>query len=101
MSRTGVLAILAALLAFAPLLFGVGGGFTGTDDQAVAAVKAVAPTYTPWFKSVWQPASPEVESFLFALQAALGAGVVGYIFGFLHGRARRERAGSGAPDASG
>lgn len=101
MSRSGMLAVLAALVAFAPLLFGIGGEFTGTDDQAAAAVAALAPGYKPWFQSVWQPASPEVASFLFALQAAIGAGVVGYVFGFLHGRTKRDGAESGPRDVAG
>ena len=32
------------------------------------------PNYKPWFRSIWQPPGGEIESLLFALQAALGAG---------------------------
>ncbi|HAO33900.1 MAG TPA: energy-coupling factor ABC transporter substrate-binding protein, partial [Candidatus Competibacteraceae bacterium] len=34
---------------------------------------------------------PEIASGLFALQAALGAGVLGYYLGFKRGQARRRR----------
>lgn len=37
--------------------------------------------YEPWFESLWKPPSGEIESLLFASQAALGAGVIGYYIG--------------------
>ena len=37
--------------------------------------------YEPWFEPILEPASGEVESLLFALQAAIGAGVVGFVLG--------------------
>ncbi|MFQ9918367.1 MAG: energy-coupling factor ABC transporter substrate-binding protein [Flavonifractor plautii] len=39
------------------------------------------PDYEPWFEPILEPASGEVESLLFALQAAIGAGVVGFVLG--------------------
>ncbi|MBK7540745.1 MAG: energy-coupling factor ABC transporter substrate-binding protein [Candidatus Competibacteraceae bacterium] len=73
-----------------------GAEFAGSDSQAVAVVAALQPAYRPWFDSVWKP-PPELASGLFALQAALGAGVLGYYLGFKRGqaRARRERADAG------
>ena len=55
--------------------------FTGTDDQAKDAISEVAPGYRPWAHSLIKPPSREVESLLFALQAAIGAGFMGYYFG--------------------
>jgi cobalt/nickel transport protein len=55
--------------------------FTGADGQAKEMVAALEPNYKPWFEPVLQPPSGEVESFLFALQAALGAGFIGYYLG--------------------
>jgi cobalt/nickel transport protein len=55
--------------------------FTGSDDQARDAVSEVAPDYKPWAHSWLVPPSGEVESLLFALQAAIGAGFIGYYFG--------------------
>ena len=39
------------------------------------------PDFEPWFQPILEPASGEVESMLFALQAAIGAGVVGFVLG--------------------
>lgn len=73
-----VLAVL--VLAAVPVLF-VQGEFGGADSQAQDAITASHPDYEPWFSPIYEPPSQEVASGLFALQAALGAGVVGYYFG--------------------
>lgn len=58
-----------------------GGAFGGADDQIKTTIQQVDGNYKPWAKHVWQPPSSEVESFLFALQAAIGAGGIGYYIG--------------------
>ena len=55
--------------------------FAGSDDQAQQAIGRLAPDYQPWFKPLLEPASEEIASLLFALQAAIGAGVIGYWLG--------------------
>jgi len=55
--------------------------FTGSDDQASAAISSLDPAYKRWALPLFEPASGEIESLLFALQAALGAGVIGYWLG--------------------
>lgn len=80
-----VLAVVA-LFAVPLLLDGGSSDYTGTDSQAVTAVQQSDPGYEPWFSSLLPPLSPSVESGLFALQAALGGGVLGYVFGRLRGR---------------
>ena len=44
---------------------------------------------------MWTPPSKEIESLLFSLQAALGAGLLGYYVGLRRGRGegRKERRG--------
>ncbi len=49
--------------------------------MAETAITEINPDYEPWFSSLYEPASGEIESLLFAVQAALGAGVAGFILG--------------------
>lgn len=58
-----------------------GGAFGGADDQIQETVKEVNKDYKPWFNHVWEPPSGEIESLLFALQASIGAGFIGYYIG--------------------
>jgi cobalt/nickel transport protein len=82
------LLVLAVVALFAvPLLLDHGASeYTGTDNQATAVIQQQDPGYRPWFTSVLPPLSPSVESVLFALQAALGGGALGYVLGRLRGR---------------
>lgn len=64
--------------------------FKGSDNQAEGVIQAVAPDYKPWFHSILKPSSGEIESLLFALQAALGAGFIGYYVGYSRGRAKQS-----------
>ena len=71
--------------------------FQGSDDQAKDMITQIRPDYKPWFNSLWTPPSSEIESLLFALQAGIGAGVMGYYFGIKRGQALPRRStGSGA-----
>lgn len=75
-----------------PLPAGLEEPFTGSDGQAQGLITTIAPHYQPWFQPFWEPPSAEIESLLFALQAALGAGVICYYFGRKQGERRsRER----------
>lgn len=67
-------------------------GFAGTDSVVVDIMDEQGAK--PWFQPVFEPDSGELESGLFALQAAVGAGIVGFALGNLRGRkaARDERA---------
>ncbi|WP_295389164.1 energy-coupling factor ABC transporter substrate-binding protein [uncultured Thiodictyon sp.] len=102
MSRVN-LWLLAAVLAIAvlplvlPVPQGIAEPFTGADDQAAAAISASRPDYRPWFAPLWEPPSGEIESLLFALQAALGAGLLGYYLGQRRGQSQRRSAGAEAP----
>lgn len=55
--------------------------FGGSDAQGQRAIGELAPNYQPWFESLLTPPGKEIESLLFALQAALGAGIIGYWLG--------------------
>ncbi|MFG2430781.1 energy-coupling factor ABC transporter substrate-binding protein [Streptomyces sp. NPDC048590] len=91
----GLLLLLVAALAVLPLVLGSGDGekepFAGADAQAETAITEIDPDYEPWFSPLYEPPSGEIESALFALQAALGAGVLAYYFGVRRGRRQGER----------
>ena len=72
-----ILIVLVVLLAALPLWLLPNAEFGGADGQAEEVILELQPDYEPWF----EPASGEVESLLFALQAAIGAGVVGFVLG--------------------
>lgn len=55
----------------------------GADGNAADLIEASG--YEPWIEPFWEPPSGEIESLLFALQAAIGAVVIGYIFGYWRG----------------
>ncbi|MDD2262928.1 energy-coupling factor ABC transporter substrate-binding protein [Methanoculleus sp. UBA303] len=55
----------------------------GADGNAADLIEASG--YEPWAKPFWEPPSGEIESLLFALQAAIGAVIIGYIFGYWQG----------------
>lgn len=64
-----------------------GAGFSGADGQAgIVIAKLTDGMYEPIAKPFWEPPSSEIESLLFALQAALGALVIGYFFGYYRGK---------------
>ena len=86
-----LLALGVLMLVGVSLVVAGGSDFTGTDNQAVTAIQEQDPGYEPWFATVLPPLSPSVEAGLFALQAALGGGVLGYVLGRLRGRRAAER----------
>ncbi|MGB0561422.1 MAG: energy-coupling factor ABC transporter substrate-binding protein [Spirulinaceae cyanobacterium] len=77
-------------LAVLPLIF-VEGEYGGADGEAEAAIGAIQPEYEPWFGGVFKPQSGEIESLLFVSQAALGAGVLGYVVGLYKGRTEQRQ----------
>ena len=74
------------LLAVVPLVTVKDSEFGGADGQAEEAIAEVKPDYEPWFNPLIELPGGETESLLFALQAALGAGTIGYAIGLYRGR---------------
>ncbi len=66
--------------------------FGGADGKAEEIISSIAPDYKPWAESPMSPPGGETESLLFALQAAAGAGLVGYVLGYFKGKRAKERA---------
>lgn len=96
-----------ALLALAAVVFAVallmgtrsGGEFGGTDAAASEQIEESNKNYEPWFTPLWEQPGGEVESGLFALQAAIGAGILGFVLGTF--RERRKRSTETASNAAG
>lgn len=85
-----ILIIAVIILSIAPLYIAKGSEFGGADGEAETAITEIATDYEPWFEPLTEPASGEIESLLFALQAAAGAGVLAYGFGYLKGRSKSK-----------
>jgi cobalt/nickel transport protein len=86
----GLALAIAALPLLLPATRGLAEPFRGTDAQAQALITQAHPDYRPWLSPLWEPPSGEIESLLFALQAALGAGLLGYYLGLRRGQAQRR-----------
>ncbi len=67
-------------------------GFAGTDDIAAGKIAELSGTPSGEIHPIipqWVPPSAEVESTLFALQAALGGMIIGGVFGFWIGQKKK------------
>lgn len=78
---TVTLLLLVFCIIITPLIIQKGAEFGGADGQAEGIITEINPEYEPWFNSIIEPASGEIESLLFSSQAALGAGIIGYYIG--------------------
>ena len=76
-----ILIIAIILIGVIPLLL-VKSEFGGSDDKGEEVIKTIKPDYEPWAKNLIELPGDETESLLFALQAALGAGIIGYELGY-------------------
>lgn len=81
MKKNIVLLCIAAILIIIPFIVNANGAYEGADAQAEGIINEINSDYEPWVNSLWEPPSGEVESFLFAAQAAIGAGFIGYFVG--------------------
>lgn len=95
-----LIAVFAFSFALAPKAAEGEEGFVGTDSAATDVITDSHPDYEPWFSPIFEPGSGEIESGLFALQAAIGAGVVGYVAGTFRGRRKAEQVLGATPGAA-
>jgi cobalt/nickel transport protein len=89
LANVGLLSI-AVVLSLAPVLIFQGKEFKATDSKNQTAIEEVQPGYKPWFEPVIKPSGGEIETFLFATQAAIGSGVTCYVLGLYKGRSDRQ-----------
>ncbi|AET70006.1 cobalt transport protein [Desulfosporosinus orientis DSM 765] len=85
-TKNMIILVVVVVLAIVPLFIARGAEFGGADGQAEEAIMELNANYTPWFKALWEPPSGEIESLLFALQAAVGSGFVFYYIGYSKGK---------------
>ncbi len=95
MDSKALIALIIALIVIviAPFIIYSGYGedegyFGGADGSASEVIEGTG--YEPWFSSLWEPPSGEIESLLFAVQAAIGALIIGYFFGYWRGQSKKE-----------
>ena len=81
-----LLGLMFLILIIAPLAINQKAEYGGADGNAEAEIVASNPDYEPWFQSLWEPPSGEIESLLFAAQASIGTGFIAYFFGLMKGR---------------
>ncbi|MDO8872057.1 MAG: cobalt transport protein CbiN [Methanoregula sp.] len=70
-----------------------GAEFAGSDNVGSGLIAELSGTTVENFQPLiaqWEPPSGEIESCLFALQAAFGGILIGGVFGFWLGQARRR-----------
>ncbi len=63
--------------------------FGGTDAAVTEMLEETGAE--PWFEPIAPPAGGEIESGLFAMQAALGSGILFYCLGRLSGKRKAEQ----------
>lgn len=84
-----VLLSIVLVLVVMPLIIVPNAEYGGADGAAEDMISETG--YEPWFESIWEPPSGEIESLLFVSQAAIGAIIIGYFIGYEKGkRAPRE-----------
>lgn len=85
-----LIAVIGLLTVFVPRMIGTTPEWGGADVAAANKIGEMS-NYQPWFSPVWKPPSGEIETLLFSLQAAIGAGIIGYVAGLYTGRKEKKR----------
>ncbi|MGL4344862.1 MAG: energy-coupling factor ABC transporter substrate-binding protein [Cellulosilyticaceae bacterium] len=83
------LILVVMLLSLIPLWIQKDAAFGGADGEAETVISEINEGYSPWFRPLMEPASGEIESLFFAVQAAAGASVIAYGFGYLRGKSKK------------
>lgn len=91
-SKTGlniILLLAVVALMVGALLINKNGEYGGSDGEAETVITEIDPNYEPWFDSLLEPKSGEIESLLFTLQGSLGVGIITYILGYYKGKNKK------------
>ncbi|MDI9395626.1 MAG: energy-coupling factor ABC transporter substrate-binding protein [Euryarchaeota archaeon] len=95
MSRKLEIIVLAIFLAFGAQFVYMSSTtdaeYGGADGEAENVINEITGgAYEPNAEPFWEPPSGEIESLLFGLQAAIGAGIIGYFFGYYNAKKSHE-----------
>jgi cobalt/nickel transport protein len=95
MSRKLEIIVLAILLIFTAQFFYMSSTtdaeYGGSDDMPEGVIGEITDgNFKPIAEPIWEPPSGEIESLLFGLQAAIGAGILGYFFGYYRAKKNYE-----------
>jgi cobalt/nickel transport protein len=90
-SHNWLLIVGVIVLSLGPLVVLQGKKFSATDSNNSTAIQEIRPDYKPWFEPIIKDSGPEVQAFLFATQAGIGAGITGYILGLYKGRSEHYK----------
>lgn len=85
-----ILGLVLLALIIVPLVTQKEAEFGGADGEAEGVITQINPDYEPWFEPILEPKSGEIESLLFASQAALGAGIIAYYLGYNKGKKKQN-----------
>ncbi|SJZ36626.1 energy-coupling factor ABC transporter substrate-binding protein [Selenihalanaerobacter shriftii] len=89
-AKNSIIIILILIMTITPFVIKPNAEFGGADGAAGDIIKKINPEYQSWFSHIWEPPSGEIESLLFALQAAIGAGFLGYYIGSKRTKAKYQ-----------
>lgn len=65
--------------------------YGGADGEAEGVIMEITDgNYEPIAEPLWEPPSGEIESLLFGLQAAFGAGIICYFLGYYRAKNKYE-----------
>ena len=73
------------LICVSAFLINPNADYTGADNAGSEKITEIDPDHQVWFENIWSPPD-ETASLLFAVQAAIGAIVIGYFIGNEHGK---------------
>ena len=90
-AKNTILIFMVLALVVIPLALHGTAEFGGADGQAEELIGQINKDYQPWYSSFWEPPSGEIESLLFAVQAAVGTGFIGYYFGYVRGKKKQQK----------
>lgn len=81
-----ILLLTCVIIAIIPLTLIKNSDFGGADGAAEDVILDINPDYEPWAEPLFELPGGETESLLFCIQAAIGAGILGYGIGTLKER---------------